>query len=186
MDFTELLKSSWDHFMKDIVNLALFTLLGTVLCLTIVLIPSVTRGWFIEVLAFVRNERSPSFDALWCFDDYLKVALLIIVGGGLVSLGYMLFFIPGVILSVIWMYSVFYIVDQDMGFVGALSASKDAVMETGFLTHLVVFLVLGLLSGLGGPATGGIGYFFTTPFSLIFLTVIYENHLKQPGKAVDV
>jgi hypothetical protein len=186
MDFAELLKSSWDHFMKDIVNLALFTLLGTVLCLTIVLIPSVTRGWFVEILAFVRNERSPSFDALWCFDDYLKVALLIIVGGGLVSLGYMLFFIPGVILSVIWMYSMYYIVDQGMGFIEALSASKDAVMETGFLTHLVVFLVLGLLSGLGGPATGGIGYFFTTPFSLILLTVIYEDHLKQPGKAVDV
>jgi uncharacterized membrane protein len=186
MDFADLLKSSWDHFMKDIVNLALFTLLGTVLCLTIVLIPSVTRGWFVEILAFVRNERSPSFDALWCFDDYIKIVLLIVIGGGLISLGYMLFVVPGVILSVIWMYAMFYIVDKDMGFIEALGASKDAVMSTGFLTHLVVFLVLGLLGGLGGPATGGIGYFFTTPFSLILLTVIYEDHLKQPGQVTGV
>lgn len=186
MDFTSLLKSSWDHFMKDIVNLALFTLLGTVLCLTIILIPSVTRGWFVEILAFVRNERSPSFEALWCFDDYITVSLLILIGGGLVFLGYMLFVIPGILLSVLWMYSLYYIVDQDMGFVDAMSASKQAVMDTGFLTHLVVFLVLGVLSTLGGTATGGIGYFFTTPFSLILLTVIYEDHLRVPGKVMDV
>ncbi len=185
MDFAALLKSSWDHFMKDIVNLALFILLGTVLSLTIILIPSVARGWFVEILAYVRNERSPSFEALWCFDDYIKMALLILIGGGLISLGYMLFIVPGIILSVIWMYSVYYIVDQDMGFVEALSASKDAVMETGFLTHVVVFLVLGVLSALG-TSLGGIGYFFTTPFSLVMLTVIYEDHLKPPGKVMDV
>jgi hypothetical protein len=185
MDFTSLLKSSWDHFMKDIVNLALFTLLGVVLSLTIVLIPSVTRGWFSEVLAYVRNERSPSFDALWCFDDYIPISLLILVGGGLIFLGYMCFIVPGVILSVLWMYSVYYIVDQDMGFVDALSASKQAVMDTGFLTHLVVLLVLGVLEILGS-ATWGIGIIFTIPFSLILLTVVYEDHLRGPGKVMDV
>ena len=185
MDFAALLKSSWDHFMKDIVNLVLFTLLGAVLCMTFILIPSVVRGWFVEILAYVRNERSPSFEALWCFDDYIKITLLLVIGGGLISLGYMLFIVPGIILSVIWMYSVYYIVDQDMGFVEALSASKDAVMDTGFLTHVVVFLVLGVLSTLG-TSLGIIGWFFTTPFSLVMLTVIYEDHLKQPGKVMDV
>jgi len=55
MDFARLLKDCWEPFLKEIVNLILFTLVGFVLCLTLVLIPTVAGGWTRGVLAYVRD-----------------------------------------------------------------------------------------------------------------------------------
>ncbi len=178
MDFARLLSETWKEFADEIVNLVLFTLLGVVLAFTIVLIPSVIGGWSRGILHYVRERKAPAFDELWCFDGYLDVLLFVVLGGLIISIGYTLLVIPGVILSVWWLYTIFYIADQDLGFVDAMRASKDAVSESGFMDHLVIFLVVGLLSGLGGSLSGA-GTLFTTPFCLILLAKVYTRLQNQ-------
>ena len=84
----------------------------------------------------------------------------------------MLLFVPGVILSVWWLYALFFLVDRQMGVVEAFGASKDAVGQSGFLNHLVVLLIVSVLGMIGGSLSG-FGALFTTPFGIILMALCY-------------
>ena len=180
MDFADLLQKAWRKFVDEIVTLVLFTLVGALLCLTVVLIPTVVAGWFRGILDYVRGGNTPDFEELWNFEDFLPVTLLLILGGLGVTIGYMLLVIPGVVLSVWWLYALFFLVDHKMGVVEALAASKDAVSESGFLNHLAVLLIAGVLGAVGGSLY--LGALFTTPFEIIFLALCYQ---ALPGSESD-
>jgi uncharacterized membrane protein len=172
VDFAGLLREAFERLVEEIVALVLFTAVGGLLCLTIVLIPTVAGGWVRGTLSYLRTGRVPAFDELWSFDDYLPIALLMLLGAVGIGVGYMLFFIPGVIFSVWWMYALFFLLDRDMGVVEAFGASKEAVQHDGFGNHLVIFLILNLVGMLGGALTG-IGWLFTTPYSLLLVALVY-------------
>ncbi len=178
MDFAGLLKETWDRFIAEIAPLVLFTLVGWLLCFTIILIPTVAGGWTRGFLAYTRDGTAPNFEELWNFDDFLPITLMIVLGVIGISIGYMLFFIPGVIVSVWWMYAMYFLLDRDMGVVEAFGASKEAVSHDGFANHLVVFLILCALGMLGG-ALSGIGSLLTTPFAFVMVSLVYlelEGH----------
>jgi uncharacterized membrane protein len=172
MDFAGLLQDSWEKFVAEIVPLVLFTVVGWLLCFTIVLIPTVCGGWIRGILAYVRSGTPPSLEELWNFDDFLPITLMIILGVIGISIGYMLLFIPGVILSVWWLYAMYFLLDREMGVVEAFAASKEAVSSDGFANHLVVLLIVSVLGMLGGVLSG-IGAFFTTPFAFILVSLAY-------------
>ena len=174
MDFAGLLKEAWDKFVAEIVALVVFTLVGTLLCFTIVLIPTVVGGWVRGILAYVRGGEPPAFEELWSFEDFLPTTLLLVLAGIGITLGYMLLFVPGVILSVWWMYALWFLLDRDLGVIEALGASKNAVGQTGFMNHLVVLLIVSVL-GIAGGSLSGLGALVTTPFSLIFLALVYRD-----------
>ena len=132
------------------------------------------------VVAMIREGKKPALEELWSFDQYWSVLLFLILGGLLISIGYMLLFIPGVILNVLFMYTVFFIVDQRMGFGQAMTASKDLVLGIGFFQHLVVWLVVSVIHSLG--AAVGAGVLLTMPFTLVFMAVIY---LERYGQKLD-
>lgn len=180
MDFADLLQRAWRKFVDEIVTLVLFTLVGMLLCLTVVLIPTVVAGFFRGILEYVREGITPDFGELWNFEDFLPTTLLLVVGGVGVTIGYMLLVIPGVILSVWWLYALFFLVDYKMGFIEALGASKDAVSDSGFLNHLVVLLIASVLGAVGGSLY--LGALFTTPFEILFLALCYQ---ALPGEAGD-
>lgn len=184
MDFEGLLRESWEKFVAEIVPLVLFTLLGWLLCFTIVLIPTVVGGWVRGFLAYARDGAPPAFDELWRFDDYLPILLMIVLGGIGMAVGYALLFIPGVIVSVWWLYAMYFLLDRGMGVVEAFGASKQAVSEDGFGRHLVIFLILNVLGLLGGVLSG-VGWFFTTPFGFLLVSLAYLDLAEEPELAVE-
>jgi len=91
----------------------------------------------------VRDGRKPEFSDLWThWDKFIPIVLLMIVMGILVSIGYALLIIPGVYLTVIWSYSLFYLVDQDKGYWEAMRASHEAVTQSGFGNSLGTWKIL--------------------------------------------
>lgn len=174
MDFGRLLRASWELFIREIVSLVLLTLVGAVLCLTIILIPTVMAGWARGVLGYVRDGRAPKLEQLWNFDDYGSTLLVIVVGGILICIGYVLLVVPGVILHVLWLYSLFFVVDKGSSFTEALRESGRAVNATGFFNHFVMLVIVAALGALGGTASG-LGALLTTPFSLLLLAHAYDQ-----------
>lgn len=172
MDFGRLLRESWERLLAQLAQLVLFTALGTLLGLTIVLIPTVVGGWVRGILAYVREGRPPAFEELWSFDDYLAITGMLLLGLVGLGVGYALLVIPGVILSVWWLYALYFLLDRDLGVIQAFGASKEAVSRDGFGNHLVMLLILGLLSALGGVLSG-LGSLFTTPFGFLLLSLAY-------------
>ena len=187
MDFGKLFSSSWDTFISQIVNVIVFTVVAALLSLTIVLIPSVAVGYTKGFLALVRDGKKPELSELWSnFDKYLDTLLLLIVGGLLVSIGFCLLVIPGIILMTWWMYAIFLLVDKDLGFWEAMETSRKIVVQTGFINNLAVLLISCILNSIGGSAAG-LGVLLTGPFSMILLTYAYiENSaaLKQEEPTV--
>ena len=181
MDFGKLLKACWEDFMKDIVQLILFGLVGTVLCLTIVLIPTVAGGWTRGFLAYVREGKRPEFNLLWNFEGYLQLLLLMIVEFILLAIGYSLLVIPGVILTVLWLYSLFFMVDRNLGFWDSMMGSAREVWKDGFssfINHFVILLIVGVLNTLGG-CLWGLGTLVTMPFGMLLLSHVYRD---MPGR----
>jgi hypothetical protein len=176
MDFNRLFKVTFDQFVKGIVKLILFTLVGCLLCFTIVLIPTVMGGLTRGVLRYVREGIEPEFDQLWCFDDYLQILLLVVLGGIAIAIGLALLVIPGVVLMVWWMYALFFIVDRKMSFAEAMGASKRMVTETGFWNHLVVLIIMAVLNSLGS-GLAGLGTLLTAPFGLVLVTNAYLSSI---------
>jgi hypothetical protein len=172
MDFGKLLKATWELFVQEIVHLILFFLVGVLLCCTLVLIPTVSGGWARGFLAYVREKKRPDLSELWNFEGYLQILLLLLVGGLLTSIGYMLLIIPGVVLSVWWLYGIFFLVDRKLDFWESLKASREAVSRSGFLNHLALLVIVVVLSALGGTLSG-LGALVTTPFAFILLALAY-------------
>ncbi|MDJ0763360.1 MAG: hypothetical protein QNJ97_10255 [Myxococcota bacterium] len=183
MDFEYLLKMTWKQYISGIIKLVLFFLVGAVLCITIVLIPTVAAGWTRGVLAYIRTGTFPEMNELWKFDNYFQTAVLIVVGGILIAIGWALLIVPGVILSVWWLYAIFFIVDRKMEFFEALGASKAAVSESGFFAHFVLLLILLFLNGVAS-ALGGVGTILTMPFTYILVALAYLE-LVEPHRLVE-
>ena len=172
MDFAGLLREAFERLSEEIVPLVLFTLVGGLLCLTLILVPTVVAGWVRGFLGYARTGRTPDFEELWSFDDFLPTTLMLLLGAAGITVGYMLFFIPGVIVSVWWLYALFFLLDQDMGVIEAFGASKEAVSHDGFGGHLVIFVILNVVGMLGAALTG-IGWLLTTPFSFLLVAGAY-------------
>ena len=171
-DFEKLFKASWEQFLKFIVKLILFVLVGVLLSLTIILIPTVAGGFTRASLALIREGKEPDFAELWNFDNYLQILLLMIIAGIAVAVGFMLLIVPGVILATWWMYSLYFIVDRNMSFTEAMSASKAAVSASGFFNNLAVLLIVSILNSIGS-SLAGLGSLVTLPFGLLLMTNAY-------------
>jgi hypothetical protein len=178
MDFNRLFKATFDQFVKGIVKLILFTLVGCLLCFTVVLIPTVMGGLTRGMLRYVRRGIEPEFDELWCFDDFLQILLLVVLGGIAIAIGLAMLVIPGLVLMVWWMYALFFIVDRKMTFSQAMGASRRLVTESSFWNHLVVLLVMTVLNSLGG-GLAGLGTLLTAPFGLVLLTNAYLSSTRE-------
>ncbi len=172
MDFENLLKTTFNQFVKRIARLILFNLVGCLLCFTIVLIPTVMGGLTRGLLRYVRDSVEPEFDELWKFDGYLQILLLLVVGGIAISIGLVLLIVPGVVLMVWWMYALFFVVDRKLTFGQAMGASKQLVTDSGFWNHFVVLLIVTVLGSLGG-GLAGLGTLIAAPFGLLLVTNAY-------------
>jgi len=187
MDFKRLFKATFEQFVKGIVKLILFNLVGCLLCFTIVLIPAVMSGLIRGILRYVREGIEPEFDELWRFDDFLQTLLLLVLGGIAIGIGLLLLIIPGVLLMVWWMYALFFIVDRKMTFSDAMGASKDLVTRSGFWNHFVVLLVMTVLNSLGS-GLAGLGTLIAAPFGLVLATNAYLSSTGDdaaPGHATE-
>lgn len=178
MDFENLLKTTFDQFVKRIVKLILFSLVGGLLCLTIVLIPTVAAGLTRGMVRYVRDGIEPELDELWRFDGYLQTLLLLVIGGVGISIGLALLIVPGVVLMVWWLYALFFVVDRKMTFVQAMGASRELVTRSGFWNHFVVLLIMIVLNSVGG-GMAGLGMLLTAPFGLLLATNVFLGAAQQ-------
>lgn len=178
MDFNGLFKATFDQFVKGIVKLILFNLVGCLLCLTIVLIPTVARGLTAGMLRYAREGIEPEFEELWRFDDYLQMVLFLVLGGIAIAIGLVLLVVPGVVLMVWWMYALYFIVDGKMSFGEAMGASKRLVSRSGFGNHFVVLLIMAVLNSLGS-GLAGFGTLLTAPFAFLLVTNAYLMSTRE-------
>ncbi|GEM_PF-4339542 len=183
MDFNKIFKYSWDLFLKDVVPLIVGGLIAGILgVITLgVLIGPLYGGLVKMIIRRVRENRPAEIrDVFSAMDQFGTLFITTLVLGILITIGFFLCIIPGLLLATIWMYVYVFIIDKKVSMGDAMSLSKKLVSQNGFGMHLVVLLILGVISGI--LSITYIGSFVASPFILVVICVMYfifnsEEHL---------
>jgi hypothetical protein len=145
---------------------------------------------FRMILRRVRERRPAQYADMRSFDQIVDFAVAAVVLGVMVGLGYILFIIPGLILTTIWLYALPLIGDRRVRLAEAMSASKDMASQPGyfttFVTWLVGALVIGVIVGILSmiPAVGFIIGLLATPFGVAYVLSMYLQ-ASEEGHLVD-
>lgn len=100
-----------------------------------------------------------------------------LIVGAATFVGYLLCFLPGVIVAFLTSYSLFFVIDKDLPPVEAIKASINLVRENLGQT-LIWYLVGGLIAGAGAIACG-VGMLVTVPLVLIGTAWTYKVLTQQ-------
>jgi uncharacterized membrane protein len=185
IDIQRYIGEGWRHFTANGVVFAVTTLAVMVVYALASAIPfapllvngPLMAGLFLLALDTVRG-RTPTFARLGGVAPYIgpivMVGLLTSVFSGL---GFVLFLIPGFLVTGWYLFAYLFAVDKELGFWEAMEKSR----LYGFDNHLSVFLfalVLGLINFLGALPLG-LGLLVTVPVSILAVTTAYEELLAK-------
>lgn len=183
MNFKHHLERAWRLTIDNLVPLILMTLVMVVVSgLTLGILAMVTlAGYTKSILSMMRTGREPKlgdvFSEMRLFLPLLGYSLVAVV---ITAIGFMLLFIPGVILAcaIAWasLYMLPLMVDKRMGVVEALKESFRIVSSReDIMDHIVLLILLVGISAVGSSVF--IGWLFTQPFAMILLLSAYEEEV---------
>ncbi len=180
MDFKHHLEIAWNLTLKHIVVLIVMTLVTlTVSAFTLgILAPVCFAGYMQSILLLVRGGREPRLQDVFSemalfvplFGFYIAVLLIL-------SIGFLFFIIPGVVLAVALTYLLLYMLplmtDKRMGVVDAAKKSVEITTKGNLQDHIIVAVIFIGITSLGGSFL--IVSLVAQPFATIFLMSVYEN-----------
>jgi hypothetical protein len=127
----------------------------------------------------VRDALSNGWRRIWSY-TWVSFLFAFIVGGG-----FLLFFIPGLIFLVWFLFSQFVVVAEDEKGMAAILRSKEYVRGHWFAVFIRVFVIWLVSAGLGFiPVVGPILSIPLVPFMMIFIKLIYDDLKESKGEIV--
>lgn len=131
-------------------------------------------GLFKYYLKLIRAEGPTIRDAFAGFSPAAgQLILLGLVSGLLTTLGMLLCLLPGIYLSVSWIFGVPLVIDRNLAFWDALELSRKMVSKHWFMMFAFL-LVVGLLSMCGLIACC-VGVLVTMPIATVAIMYAYED-----------
>jgi len=184
MDFKKHLQTAWKLTLQFIAPVILMTLVMVVVsCVTLgILAPVMMAGYMQSILLMVREGREPKIQDIF---SHMRL-FLTLLGFGIVAfiaimIGFMLFFLPGIIIVLAMTFSCLYMLplmtDKGMGLIDAIKESYSMARQGTVLDHIVVMIIFLGISGIGSSIF--IGCLFTQPLATAFLLSVYEEKISQ-------
>lgn len=186
MDFKTHLESAWKLTLAHIIPLIFMTLVMTVVSgLTLGLLAPVTMAGFIHaIILLVRDGREPKIqDVFSQMRLFIPLLLFGIVCGIAIMIGFMILFLPGILLTLAITFCCLYMIplmtDKGLGLTEAIKESYHMSIRGQVMDHVVVaVLYIGIIA-IGGSFF--IGFLFTCPLATVLLASVY---LEKTGGAV--
>lgn len=122
----------------------------------------IVYGGYLAVLLKHFAGDNVVFDDLFSIDSrWISFAFLGLIKGILITLGFILFVIPGIYLSIRWMFSGLLVIDQNMRPIEALRASSEMTKGhrwklLGFSIVSLALFILGIVFFIVGAVVAGI------------------------------
>lgn len=188
MDFKRHIEIAWNLTLGNIVSLILLTLVFVgISTLTLgILAPVVLAGYTQSLLLLVRNGREPKMQDLF---THMKLFLPLLGFGVAVfvvsSIGFMMFFIPGLIVVVAVTFCCIYMIplmtDRNLGIMDAIKESYAMARKGQLVDHVVIVIIYLAITTIGGSVF--IGVLFTQPLATLFLLSTYEEKMLSTPPA---
>jgi hypothetical protein len=180
MDFKRHIETAWNLTLGNIVSLILMTLVMVAIgSLTLgILAPVTMAGYTHSLLQLVRNGREPKVQDLF---SHMNLFLPLLGFGIAVflatSIGFMLLFLPGIVIIVAVTFCCIYMLplmtDKHMAIVDAIKESYAMARSGELVDHVVMVIIFMAISMIGG--TVFIGVLFTQPLATLFMLSTYEE-----------
>ncbi len=137
---------------------------------------------YIKLAVDIVEEKAPEFKELFsCFSLLLKYIIAAILYFVVVSIGLVLFIIPGVIWAVQFGFYPFVIVKERLGPFSALRKSSE--ITSGVKGRLIVFAIALFGINLLGLIAFGVGVIITIPLSVIAAAHVFHQLEQQTGSS---
>jgi uncharacterized membrane protein len=188
MDIKQHIEAAWKLTLNNIVSLILITLvmMGVSILTVGILTPVAMAGYMQSLLQLIRNGREPKVQDLF---SHMKL-FLPLLGFGIavfvISLiGFMFFFLPGVIVTAAIAFCCLYMMplmtDRGLGIIEAVKESYAMGRRGELVDHVVVVIIFLAVSMIGGSIF--IGMLFTMPLATLFLLSTYEEKINTSPPA---
>jgi len=131
-------------------------------------------GFTYAVLKFVRGEKPEIIDVFALFEDMglgANYVLMSVLKNIITAIGFFLLLVPGIYLSVGYMFSSFLMLDKGLSPWEALETSRKTVHKNWFQYFLFVLVLI--IVNIIGAIPLGLGLIVTLPISYIALTKLY-------------
>lgn len=112
------------------------------------------------------------------FENTGKVLMTALLVGLLTTVGYILCYLPGIVVGFVTSYSLYFVIDKDLDPVDAIKASFDLVKDN--LGPTLLWYVVGGLLAFAGFALCFVGALFTLPLVLLATAYTYKVLTAQP------
>jgi hypothetical protein len=172
-----------------------------VLSLISFLISNIISAFY--VYAYIRDLRGIPYTFGECMKNVagklIKIFLLSVIIALAITFGTVAFFIPGVILYIMFIFAVQFMLDQNRTVFNSLKASlnltngyKVGIFTAVLLLDLITMLVTSFVASSGGILVFSfVSAFITTIFNLIyqrFITLIYLDleYIRKPKENIDI
>ena len=174
------IETAWKLCINNIVPLIILTLVVAVVSIVSIgiLAPVALAGYTHSLLQLLKTNREPRAQDVF---SQLKLFLPLFIFGLIVFIitiiGFTLFVIPGILFTIIIGYTCLYMipvmVDKQYGLLDAVKASITMVTRPHLADHIIVFIIFGALTTVGGSSF--IGFLFLQPFATLFMLSVYEE-----------
>ncbi|MFQ5815817.1 MAG: glycerophosphodiester phosphodiesterase [Candidatus Hydrothermarchaeaceae archaeon] len=167
MKVEDALKDSWDVFRRDYIAYIIgggIAVLGSIFIITVA---PLLFGLYHMAIKGLKGEDVEIADVLWGFGRFLRSWALLIVGGVIVIAGLVLLVVPGLVLIVLFQYSIPAIVLKDCGAIEGLMKSLN-VAKNNFAFSVLVAATSFVVNFIGGSIW--IGWVISVPFTALIVS----------------
>ena len=181
---SEWLKKGWELFKKDAGLSIVFAVIAVVAYVAagflipfgiggMVISVPLSAGFIIIALMLSRNQQSEFVRYFWGFRHLVPLLFFTIVSTTFIFIGLLFLVIPGIYLTVAYLFAPYLIVDKNIDFWPAMELSRKKVNRHwfGIAAFCVVLLFINALACIALF----IGLFITIPVSLYALAAAYED-----------
>jgi len=187
---SEWLKAGWEIFKKDagisiafaVVAAICFVLLSSVPFAGFLIYYPVLAGFIIVSLMFFRNETVGFTNYLWGFRHFLPLLVFTVVSSVFITIGIFLLVVPGIYLTVAYLFAAHLIVEKNIDFWPAMEISRKKVNKHWF--GMFGFCLVITLINIAGCIPVFLGLFITIPLSVCMITAAYRDLFMDQDRTI--
>jgi hypothetical protein len=165
---------SWELFKADpALYIVASVIVGVLASVTFGIVAAPLVIGFIRIVRHrLRGQPAQLGDIFASMASFVSGLIVFVIIFVCVTVGMMLFVLPGLLVLVVMAFSFHEMAYKDAGVIAAISGSYQVLVKNVLLVVLSLVLV-SLLNAVAGITV--IGVLLTVPYSLIALTVVYEE-----------